>query len=108
MSLLTLTQNNRRPRVNFVLTSPSSGSPIDLSGATLKFAFTPVGASSAKFIGDPTINVAANGTCYYEWGENDLDTPGHFHGQIRVAFPDGKKQSSNIMGFYVQPDLTEE
>jgi hypothetical protein len=104
MALLTLIQNNTKPRVNFVI-KDASLNPVNITGCTIVFNLYPVGGSVRKFQGVCVIDTPLSGACHYDWALTDLDTAGAYHGDLSITFPAGEKQGTNLMGFDIRPTL---
>ncbi len=104
MAVVCLIQGNTKPRISFTLKDPD-GVAINLTDATVRLFMRLIGAKALTVNAECTLDVAANGTCYYQWLGDDLDTVGSYHAELQATFSDGRIQSSNIMGLQVRPAL---
>ena len=74
--------------------SDDADSPVNLTGCSVVFQMRK--ADDRRF----TVNAAAvvvsavDGTVRYEWGDNDLNTPGTYLVQFEVTYPDSKVQTT--------------
>lgn len=122
--MIKLVQNDTKPSIYLVVEDPSTGEPIDLSGATVRMHFRAVGASALKstvsgtllagYVNDDgTVDSAApynvdgaGGRVRIDWAPGDLDTPGHYEGEVQVTFADTTKQTTyRTLSFYVRPEF---
>lgn len=69
------------------------GSPVDLTGCSVRFIMRAPGASSAKVDAPAVVEDAANGEVAYTWTASDLDTPGTYHAEWQVTFGGGAVQT---------------
>lgn len=67
---------NRLPKITETITS--GGSPVDLTGATVRFKMRPVGSSTLKVDAAATVTTPAAGAVEYAWASADVDTAGLF------------------------------
>lgn len=65
--------------------------PINLTGATVKFLMTSIVGNTPKVNATATVVNAAQGQVAYVWGATDLDTEGEYEVEWEVTFGNGKK-----------------
>lgn len=107
-----LVRGDTRPQLKVALKDETDGTPVDLTGATVKLYFRLSGSSTlqATVVGalltgleleDGTVTSAppynvegAGGRVLFPWAVGDLDCePGDYEGEIEVTFPDASKQT---------------
>ena len=87
-----IVQNDTLPPLEFNLTQ--DGSPVNLTGCTVKFYMKDATSGSVKINGTTcTITDATKGKCKYLWYGSDTNTVGTYLGEVEVTFPDGKIQT---------------
>lgn len=69
------------------------GSPVDLTGCSVRFIMRAPSAAGAKVDAPAAIEDAAAGTVAYTWAASDLDTPGTYHAEWQVTFGAGAVQT---------------
>jgi hypothetical protein len=90
MSLI-FTQGDTGPDITAVIHAEDDpASPVDLTGATVRFQMRPPDGSRYKVDAQATITDAANGAVSYAWGANDLSRHGVFEAQWEVTYSGGK------------------
>jgi len=72
----------------------STWAPIDLTGATVRLKFKPLGSTELK----STITMSkhaphTDGKVFMQWPEGVLDTAGTFTGEVEVTYSDGGVQT---------------
>ena len=67
---------DRDPSISETITV--AGEPFDLTGLTVRFLMRAIGSSTLKIDKAATIVTAAAGSVRYDWGVDDLDTPGFY------------------------------
>ena len=92
----------------------SNGTPVDLTGASVRFRMRPMGSSTMKVDAAATIVTPSQGQLQYDWQAADVDTAGIYLAWWVVTFPSGKKQdvSEQVIEFqahgavhlYVEPE----
>jgi hypothetical protein len=107
-------QNDRYPSLQAVI-ADDQGNPVDLSGASLMFAFAKMPACDAPDGTLPTLmfkNAAvivtpAAGLVRYDWADGDTASAGNFVGEFEVDIA-GKKWSAPTTGYIpvtINPEL---
>lgn len=103
----TAMQNDTGPALTATL-ADSSGTAVNLAGATVRFVMTQRGATTPKVDAAATVLDEAAGEVSYEWVAADTDTHGTFHGSFEVTFADGSIQTfpnSRYLNIQVLRDL---
>jgi Rib/alpha/Esp surface antigen-like repeat protein len=100
-----IVQDDTRPPLEFNLTQ--DGSPVDLSGCTVKFYMKDATSGSVKISGSTcVITDATKGKCKYLWTSSDTNTAGTYVGEVEVTFPDGKIQTGyKQIGITIRADI---
>ena len=92
MASIKIVQNDTKPYLEFEITQ--DGSPVDLTGATVKFYMKDSTTGSVKINGAAcTIIDAVKGKCRYSWTGSDTNTVATYLGEVEVTFADGKIQT---------------
>jgi hypothetical protein len=87
-----IVQDDTRPPLEFNLTQ--DGSPVDLTGCTVKFYMKDATTGTVKINGNAcVITDATKGKCRYNWSGSDTNTVATYLGEVEVTFPDGKIQT---------------
>lgn len=82
-------QNDTREELVRTL-KDSSGTVIDLTGATVKFTMRSKADGSLKIDeGAVTVTDATGGICKYTWQTGDTDTVGQYEGEFNVTLSGG-------------------
>lgn len=92
---LTFVTGDTKPYLNGTITEEDdTTAPIDLTGCTVLFQMRK--SDDRKFTVNSAVTVldAPSGSVQYQWGTNDLNTPGTYEVQFEVTFPDGKTQTT--------------
>ena|SRR5215831_17804098 len=94
MSDLTFVQGDNAPPINGAILD-SSGAPVSLSGATVKFQMRLVG--DRRYTVDATAEIvdATAGTVRYTWQDGDLDTAGNYQTQWQVTFAGNQVETTD-------------
>ena len=100
-----IVQDDTRPPLEFSLTQ--DGSPVDLTGCTVKFYMKDATSGSVKISGSAcTITDATKGKCKYLWSGSDTNTAGSYVGEVEVTFSDGKIQTGyKQIGIIIRADI---
>lgn len=100
-------RNDRQPTFDVTLEAPA-GTPVDLTGCTVKLIMTKDGSSSSKVNAAATVTSAADGEVSYSWGATDTDTAGLYRAEWEVTFAGGTKRTfpaEDYLYVNVLPDL---
>ena len=81
-------QNDTSPTLSVVV-ADSSGTAINITGASVLFKMRAVNSSSLKVNSSATITNASNGAVSYTFSASDTDTAGLFQGEFQVTFSGG-------------------
>lgn len=81
---------NRQPSISETITS--GGSPVDLTGCTVRFRMRAVGSSVLKVDAAAGVISAVNGQVQYDWAANDVDTAGQYLVWWQVTDGTGKTE----------------
>ena len=81
-------QNDTSPTLSVVV-ADSSGTAINITGASVLFKMRAVNSSSLKVNSSATITNASNGAVSYTFSASDTDTSGVFQGEFQVPFSGG-------------------
>ena len=87
-----LKQNDTAPAIAFQLFS-GAGTPVDLTGATVKLIAYLPGAASPKINAAATITEQATGKVSYTLQAADVDTVGDYLAEFQVTFSGGAVES---------------
>lgn len=97
LSQFTLKQNDALPKIKADL--KTIGTPVDLTGATVKFCMRPKGNPTPKVNASATIVDATTGRVEYGWVTADTDTAGTYEAEFEVTFSGGSKQTFPTQGY---------
>jgi hypothetical protein len=84
------------PQIKVTLTEEDTGSPVDLTGATVTLHFRAAGEDSVLFSREFWYNVEepTTGVAVLQWAENDLNVePGTYEGEIEVVKGTGLRET---------------
>lgn len=104
-----LVQGDTRPPLVVTLTDETSGSPINISGATVRLKFREVGKTdlTATIIG--AVIDGPNGVAVFNWSSVPTalaGDPGDYEGEIEVTFSDSTVQTVyDLLKFKVRPEF---
>jgi hypothetical protein len=91
-----LVKNDTGPQIQLTLTDESTGSPINLSGATATLYMKSLTTGTVVVSRPLTIptGTASQGVALIIWGASDLNqTPGDYDGEVEVLFATGMRQT---------------
>lgn len=104
-----LSQFDTAAVIQATLLDPGGKTPINLTGATLRFSIrrandsVPSGGGVASIVGDPTLGVVS-----YQWQPVDVATPGMFNAEWIVTFPGSHEMTwpnSTYLRIEIKPRL---
>jgi hypothetical protein len=81
-------QGDTAPSIAYQL-EDGDGTPVDITGAAVKFIMYAPGASSPKVNTAATITTAATGMVAYTFNASDTDAIGDYLGEFQVTFAGG-------------------
>lgn len=91
MADFSLKQHDRKPSIQATLLL--DGSPVNLTGATVKFIMATGPGTTPKVNSSAVVVTAASGIVRYDWLAVNTDTAGSFDAEWEVTFSDGTKQT---------------
>ena len=104
-----LVQGDTGPQLKLTLTDDTSGTPMDLTGATVTMRFRAAGSETVLFSRTGYINPgsAALGETVIIWQTGDLNlNPGSYEGEVEVVFQDGMRQTVyDLLKFSLRQDF---
>lgn len=108
-SRIRLVRNDTGPQVQVTLTDETTGTPINLTGATATLHFRSEETGLTLFSRDMTIPVgtATDGLATVVWNTGDLDQePGDYVGEIEVVLTTGIRQTVyDVLKFRLREDF---
>jgi hypothetical protein len=90
--------NNTSPALQVTL-KDANGTPVDLTGASVRFHMRAVGATTAKVDAAAALVTAASGIVKYAWIAGDTDTAGRYEAEFEVTFGDSSVETFPNRGF---------
>lgn len=78
----------------------SSGTPIDLTGADVRFAMLEPRGAVVTIDTGATISDADNGEVRYPWADGDTTTPGRYRAEFVVTYQDGTVETFPNVGYH--------
>lgn len=97
MSTLQIKKGDRYPSIAAILTV--NGSPINLSGCTVKFQARNSLTGVVKINGDAVVVDATTGSVRYDQTDEDMDTAGRYEAEWEITLPSTKKVTIPNDGF---------
>lgn len=91
-------RNDTSPAIKVQCTD-STGTAIDLSGASVSFHMTDDGDTIVN--SSATIMDASNGKVKYEWSDGDTDSAGRYQAEFEVTYSDSSVETFPNNGFIV-------
>ena len=89
-------QGDTGPQIKLDLTEEDSGSPVDLTGATVTLHFRAAGEDTVLFSREFFVNpqTASNGEAVLQWAETDLQVEaGAYEGEVEVVRATGLRET---------------
>lgn len=106
MADYTFVQSDTRPFFAIIVTNDLTNGAVDLTGATVTFYMKNKRTRTVKVsAGACTVTDAVSGAVEFRWGASDLDEPGLYEAEFRVAHADGKPQRVRIKSVEVLEKL---
>lgn len=99
---LNIKQNDTWPPVQATLNQTIDGveSPIDLTGATVKFMMRPTSGGTAKVNAAAVLVApATSGVVRYDWIAGDTDTVDDYEYEWQITFGDGRVATVPTVGY---------
>lgn len=85
-TIFTIKENDLQPWLRATLVQ-ADGTPIDLTGATVRFVMQQQDAPTLKVDAGAVIVDATKGVVEYRWAIGDTDTPGNYRAEFKVILP---------------------
>lgn len=89
-----LVRDDTLPQIQVTVTDETTGTAINLTGATPRLRFRAVGSTTllATLVG--TVTNAAAGVCVFAWGASTLNVDaGDYEGEVEITFSNGGVQT---------------
>lgn len=97
MSEETFVQGDTAPDITATLYESDGTTPLDLTGATVRFQMRKANDLDFTVDAAATIDIdPTTGKVSYRWGANDLAVPGEYIGQWRVTYVDARIQTTAV------------
>lgn len=95
MSTIKLVRNDTAPQLRLTITDTLTGTPIDLTSATVTLHFRAVNTTTVLFSRPANIIApATNGVAVVAWQVGDLDQPeGEYEGEVEIVLSDGSRET---------------
>lgn len=103
-----LVQGDTRPQIQATLTDETTGTPINITGATCVMKFRAVGATVLTDTLNGVVTDGLNGIVVFPWNAMTLDCdPGDYEGEIEVTFANnsGRQTVYDLLKFKVREDF---
>lgn len=103
-----LVQGDTRPQIQVTLTDESTGSAINISGATCLMRFRAIGSTTLVDTLTGTVTNGSAGVVVFVFNPNTLDVEaGDYEGEIEVNFPSGQGKQTvyDLLKFKVREDF---
>ena len=105
MTTPTYVRNDKGFAITFQV-KDSSGTVVNITGATVKFKMRLSSATILKVDGTCTITDGPNGKCSYTVAATDFDTTGYYVAELEVTFSGGTQiQTAPLEDVRIIPDL---
>lgn len=91
-----LVQGDTKPNLVVTLTDNISGAAINITGATVRLKFRPLGSETIRTTIVGSIVDGANGIVVFQWISEPTSltgNPGPYEGEIEITFDDGTVQT---------------
>lgn len=92
---LTFVEGDTGPPVNGTIVLTGTTTPVDLTGATVKFQMRKENDRRYQVDGAASLVTPSLGTVTYTWAANDLANPGTYLAQWEITFAGGVKQTTD-------------
>lgn len=104
-----LVQGDTRPTLVCTITDENNGTPIGLTGATVRMKFRAAGDTTVRSVLTGTIANAAAGEVAFFWAQDPTalsGDPGDYEGEIEITFSDGQIQTVyDLLKFKLREDF---
>ena len=96
MDKIKLVQGDTRPPLVVTLTDDATGTPINITGATVRLKFRPVGSETVRTTLTGSVTNGPNGVVTFSWASDPTalaGDPGDYEGEISITFTDSTVQT---------------
>lgn len=103
-----LVQGDTRPQIAVTLTDETTGSAIDITGATCLLKFRAVGSTTLVDTLTGAVTNGPAGLVIFVWNSTTLNVDaGEYEGEVEVTFPNnaGKQTVYELLKFKVREDF---
>jgi hypothetical protein len=108
MSIIRLVRNDTAPQLRFTVTDTLTGTPVDLTSATVTLHFRAVNTTTVLFSRPANIIApATNGVAVIAWQVGDLDLPeGEYEGEVEIVLASGVRETIfNTLQFVLREEF---
>lgn len=92
--LVRLVRNDTAPQLRFTITDTLTGTPINLTGATVRLHFRAVNTTTVLFSRQAVLLDPTNGIVVLIWLPGDLDQPeGEYEGEVEIVLNTGERET---------------
>lgn len=108
MSIIRLVRNDTGPQLRFTLTDSTTGSAVDLTGATVTLHFRAVNSGVLLFSRPASvIPPATAGIAVLQWSVGDLDQDaGEYEGEVEIVLASAVRETIfNVLQFELRDDF---
>ena len=102
-------QGDTGPQIKLTLTESDTGTPTDLTGATVTLHFRAAGEATVLFSRQMFVNQnsASNGEAILQWQANDLNQEaGAYEGEVEVVLASGLRETLfDLLKFKIREDF---
>jgi hypothetical protein len=104
-----LVQGDTRPNLVVTLTDSVSGAAINITGATVRLKFRPLGSEEIRTTIIGSVTDGANGVVVFQWITEPTalaGDPGPYEGEIEITFDDDTVQTVyDLVKFQLRPEF---
>jgi microcystin degradation protein MlrC len=104
-----LVQGDTRPALVCTITDENTSEAVNLTGATCRLKFRPVGSSTLTSTLTGTVTDASNGVVEFYWASDPTSlagAAGDYEGEIEITFSNGQVQTVyDLLKFKLREDF---